>query len=180
MKNMALGRDYATQACEIAHALTVVGERWTLLILRDAFYGVTRFNDFQTHLGMSRSVLAERLQKLEHAGISLRRPYQTAPPRHEYMLTQRGIDLWPVLLTLHEWGSERTPQGQRLHFYRHASCQSQLGPYGQCQTCGPVAPQDVEVVPGEGVTQNPADPVSRALLKPHRLLTPLSPAAAEA
>src|SRR5690349_12960453 len=83
---MALGKDYATQECSIARALEVVGERWTLLVVRDAFYGVRRYNDFLVHLGIPRAVLAARLQTLTAEGILDKRRYQESPPRDEYVL----------------------------------------------------------------------------------------------
>lgn len=110
---MALGKDYSTQQCSIASALEVVGERWTLLVVRDAFYGVRRYNDFLSHLGMPRAVLATRLKSLEQAGILTKRRYQQSPPRDEYVLTERGIALWPTLRSLGLWGREHVEGGPR-------------------------------------------------------------------
>lgn len=103
---MALGKDYATQECSIARALEIVGERWTLLVVRDALYGVRRYNDFLVHLGIPRAVLAARLQALTAEGILEKRRYQESPPRDEYVLTDRGIALWPTLRSLGLWGRE--------------------------------------------------------------------------
>jgi DNA-binding HxlR family transcriptional regulator len=170
---MALGKDYATQECSIARALEVVGERWTLLVVRDAFYGVRRYNDFLVHLGVPRAVLAARLQTLTAQGILEKRRYQESPPRDEYVLTDRGIALWPILRSLGLWGREQFCE-KPLLVYRHAACGTELGPYGECSVCGTVVPvPDVEMVPGPGVDRAPADPVSRALLRPKRLLEPL-------
>ncbi|MGV9886060.1 winged helix-turn-helix transcriptional regulator [Streptomyces sp. NPDC003395] len=174
---MALGKDYAAQECSIARALEVVGERWTLLVIRDAFFGVRRYNDFLVHLGIPRAVLAGRLQTLTEQGILDKRRYQQTPPRDEYVLTERGIALWPTLRSLGLWGREH--YGERpLRLFRHATCGTarELGPYGECPDCGTIVPvTDVVMEPGPGLDRDPADPVSRALLRPRRLLQPLEP-----
>ncbi len=175
MECMALGKDYATQECSIARALEVVGERWTLLVVRDAFYGVRRYNDFLVHLGIPRAVLAARLQTLIAEGILDKRRYQESPPRDEYVLTARGLALWPTLRALGLWGRDFLNKPD-LRTFRHAVCgtEEELGPYGECPACGTVVPvSDVELMPGPGLDRDPADPVSRALLKPKRLLQPL-------
>jgi DNA-binding HxlR family transcriptional regulator len=170
---MALGKDYATQECSIASALEIVGELWTLLVVRDALYGVRRYNDFLVHLGIPRAVLASRLQALTAEGILEKRRYQESPPRDEYVVTDRGIALWPTLRSLGRWGREHLGEAQ-LRYFRHATCGTELGSYGECATCGTVVPvPDVEMVPGPGLDPDPADPVSRALLKPRRLLEPI-------
>lgn len=170
---MALGKDYATQECSIARALEVVGERWTLLVVRDALYGVRRYNDFLVHLGIPRAVLANRLQALTAEGILERRRYQESPPRDEYVVTDRGVALWPVLRALGLWGREHYGAAP-LRIFRHAECGTEIGPYGECPACGTSVPlADVEMVPGPGLDPEPTDPVSRALLKPKRLLRPL-------
>ncbi|GGZ79668.1 winged helix-turn-helix transcriptional regulator [Streptomyces echinoruber] len=170
---MALGKDYATQQCSIARALEVVGERWTLLVVRDALYGVRRYNDFLVHLGAPRAVLANRLQTLTAEGILEKRRYQESPPRDEYVVTERGTALWPVLLALGAWGREHYGE-DRLRVFRHAACDTELAPTGLCPACGVTVPaEDVLMVPGPGLDPDPADPVSRALLKPKRLLQPI-------
>ncbi|WP_405662817.1 helix-turn-helix transcriptional regulator [Streptomyces sp. NBC_01166] len=174
---MALGKDYAAQQCSIARALEVIGERWTLLVVRDALYGVRRYNDFLTHLGIPRAVLASRLQALTEAGVLARRRYQESPPRDEYVLTDRGEALWPTVRSLGLWGREHIEGSKPLRLFFHATCGSELGAYGQCAACGniPVPLEDVEMRPGPGLDPDPADPVSRALLTPRRLLQPLEP-----
>ncbi|CAM5528318.1 ArsR family transcriptional regulator OS=Streptomyces parvulus OX=146923 GN=Spa2297_12235 PE=4 SV=1 [Streptomyces parvulus] len=170
---MALGKDYAAQECSIARALEIVGERWTLLVIRDALYGVRRYNDFLVHLGIPRAVLAGRLQALTDEGILEKRRYQDAPPRDEYVVTDRGIALWPALRALGIWGREHLG-GQPMRVFRHASCGTELSPYDTCPACGTlVAVRDIEMRPGPGLDPDPADPVSRALLAPRRLLQPL-------
>lgn len=169
---MALGKDYAAQECSIARALEVVGERWTLLVVRDALYGVRRYNDFLVHLGIPRAVLAARLQALTAAGVLEKRPCPKAPRRHEYVVTERGRALWPTLRALSAWG--RDYESKPLRYFRHAACGTEVGLGGDCAACGTsVALEDVEMVPGPGLDPEPADPVSRALLKPRRLLEPV-------
>ncbi|MGW8953223.1 winged helix-turn-helix transcriptional regulator [Streptomyces sp. NPDC055709] len=172
---MALGKDYATQQCSIARALEVIGERWTLLVVRDAFYGVRRYNDFLVHLGAPRAVLAGRLQALIGAGVLEKRRYQESPPRDEYVLTEHGLALWPVLRSLGLWG-RGLPGAQQMRIFLHAPCGTELGAYGECPACGiGVPPAEVEMRPGPGLDLDPADPVSRSLLRPRRLLEPLDP-----
>jgi DNA-binding HxlR family transcriptional regulator len=175
---MGLGKDYASQECSLARTLEVVGERWTLLVVRDAFYGVRRYNDFLVHLGIPRAVLADRLQTLERAGVLERQPYQTSPQRYEYVLAGRGLALWPVVRSMIQWGDENLDGARRLRVFVHALCGSELGPSGECSTCGEpaVAPRDVEMLPGPDLdtARTDSDAVSRALLQPHRLLRPVN------
>lgn len=98
--------DYSRQRCAIAATLEVVGDPWTLLILRDAFWGVKRFEQWQERLGVARNVLAARLKALVAHGVLETRPYSERPPRHEYVLTAKGRDLRPVLLTMYDWGEQ--------------------------------------------------------------------------
>lgn len=171
---MALGKDYSTQQCSIARALEVVGERWTLLVVRDAFYGVRRYNDFLVHLGIPRAVLATRLKSLEQAGVLEKRRYQQSPPRDEYVLTERGLALWPVLRSLGLWGREHIEGVLPMRVFTHAACGTELGSYGECPACRTaVTPHDVEMLPGRGLDPEPDNPVSRALLGPRRLLLPV-------
>ncbi|WP_405845187.1 winged helix-turn-helix transcriptional regulator [Streptomyces sp. NBC_01518] len=99
----------APRVCSIADALGVVGERWTLLVLRELGFGVHRFNDIQTNTGAPRETLALRLRKLEEAGVVERRRYSEHPPRDEYMLTRAGKDIFPVLAALRAWGETHAP-----------------------------------------------------------------------
>src|SRR5919197_6007881 len=109
-----LKRDYEGQDCSIARALEVGGERWTLLIIRDAFLGLRRFDDFQQSLGIARNVLTDRLNRLVDEGIFERVRYSERPERHEYRLTQKGRDLQVALAGLRQWGdkhvSEKPPR----------------------------------------------------------------------
>src|SRR5438876_11226190 len=108
-----LKRDYEGQNCSIARALEVVGERWTLLIVRDAFLGLRRFEQFQESLGIARNVLTDRLNRLVDEGVLDRVRYSERPERYEYRLTQKGRDLSLALTALRQWGdtylSEKPP-----------------------------------------------------------------------
>lgn len=95
--------DTERQVCSVARALSVLGERWTLLIIRDAFRGTRRFDDFQASLDITRHRLSERLKKLVSAGVLTRVPYQERPVRYEYRLTRKGLALYPILMTLSQW-----------------------------------------------------------------------------
>ena len=101
-----LGRTYESQTCSVARTLELVGERWTLLIIRDAFLGVRRFGDFADRLGVARNVLQDRLERLVEAGILVKVPYQERPLRHEYRLTEMGRDLWPSIVALLQFGDK--------------------------------------------------------------------------
>jgi len=101
--------DLADEACPVARGLSVIGDRWTMLVLRDCFLGVRRFEQMQERLGITRHVLADRLRKLEAAGVLRREPYQQRPLRHEYRLTDRGKALYPVLVSLIDWANANVP-----------------------------------------------------------------------
>ena len=167
-----LGKDYENQDCAIAHALGTIGERWTLLIIRDAFYGVRRFSDFQSNLEIPKAVLADRLRGLVEDGVLERRQDPDHAGRHLYELTAAGRDLWPVLHALLVWGTRHHRPGSRL--FRHAECGSEIDDRGACRTCGITPePQDIVTVRRRGRGLKRDDPVSVALRTPHRLLTPL-------
>ncbi len=171
---MPLGTGYRRQDCSLARALELVGERWTLLILRDCFLGVRRFSDLLAHLDVSRGVLADRLDSLVGHGL-LRR---TGTGHQEYELTDAALDLWPALYALLQWGERRTaPSAGPRRFYTHLDC-GRLGGDARCETCGEQpGPGDVVLSPGPGADPTLRDdPVSRALRRPHRLLEPLRPA----
>src|SRR4029077_1104873 len=111
-----LRRDYPNQACSLAHSLEVIGERWSLLIVRDVMNGNRRFSGIQASLGIARNVLSARLQRLIDEDILERRAYQESPPRYEYFLTEKGLDLWPALIALMGWGDRHSgnPEGPPL------------------------------------------------------------------
>lgn len=129
--------DFSEMDCSIARTLGLIGERWSLLVLRDAFYGLKRFEDFQHDLGIARNVLADRLKKLVDHGLLERRLYEDRPPRYEYRLTLKGRDLLPVLLSLMRWGdrwesSSDEPPVELIH----TSCGNATHPVSSCAHCG--------------------------------------------
>jgi DNA-binding HxlR family transcriptional regulator len=129
-------RIYEGQDCSIARALEVVGERWTLLVLRESFYGTSRFDDFHGRLGIARNVLQARLELLIDEGILVRSRYMERPPRYEYKLTQAGLDLAPVLVALLQWGDRhRAPAGPPLEV-AHAACGGDINAALVCERCG--------------------------------------------
>ena len=169
---MMLGKDYELQDCSIARALEVIGERWTLLIARDAFFGVRRFNDFQSHLDVPKAVLSDRLAGLVAEGILERRPDPQHAGRHLYELTAAGRDLWPVLYSLLVWGGRHRQTNSRV--FRHAACSSLIDEAGRCPTCGIMPqPEDLLTEPRRGRGTKRNDPVAIALRRPHRLLEPV-------
>jgi DNA-binding HxlR family transcriptional regulator len=172
-----LGKDYVGQDCALARALESIGERWTLLILRDAFYGVRRFNEFQAHLDIPKAVLSDRLGGLVEDGILERLPDPEHAGRQVYELTDAGRDLWPSIYALLMWGSRhRAPNGR---VFRHVTCGTPLDEHGRCATCD-VTPgaEDVLSEPRRGRRASRRDdPVAIALREPHRLLEPLETAA---
>jgi len=112
IRRTMLRNDYAGQNCSIAATLEVVGERWTMLIMRDALAGICRFEDFQRRLGVAPNILNARLRRLVDAGVMERVPYQDRPPRYEYLLTESGRDFRPVIAALHDWGTAYCPAGR--------------------------------------------------------------------
>ena len=137
--------------CSIAQCLEVTGDWWTLLILRDVFLGVHRFDELQADLGISRNVLARRLDQLVADGILDRRPYSDAPPRSEYVLTAKGRDLWPVLDAMRRWGDTwQAPAGPPVELV-HVGCEERITVVPTCGACGePLTAADVRAVPGPG------------------------------
>jgi DNA-binding HxlR family transcriptional regulator len=133
-----LRRTYENQNCSIARSLETIGERWTLLILRDAFLGTRRFDDFQKSLGIARNVLTVRLKSLVDAGLLERRRYQERPDRYEYRLTERGIDLWPVLFTLMKFGDKHAVDGDDMPptLVTHKACGTEIDAHMCCPACG--------------------------------------------
>ena len=104
-----LPRTYDNQVCSVARALEAIGDRWTMLVIRDAFVGARRFDEFQQRLGIARNVLADRLSRLVDEGILEKHEYQERPQRFEYRLTSKGVDLFPVLVSLMKWGDRHAP-----------------------------------------------------------------------
>ena len=138
--------------CSIARALDVVGDWWTPLIVRDAWFGITRFEGFHDRLGIPRNTLTSRLDKLVARGVLERRPYQEQPARFDYLLTAKGRDLYEVLWSLARWGDrwEPTTLGPPIQV-RHLTCGAVIEPAASCPTCGErLVPADLQPTPGPG------------------------------
>ena len=140
--------------CSVAQCLEVVGEWWTLLILRDVFLGVTRFDEFQERLGISRNVLGQRLASLIEHGVLTKVPYSERPPRYDYRLTEKGRDLWPVITTMRQWGDKHAaPVGPPLELI-HKPCGEITEGQLTCVACGhPMDERNVRAVPGPGAVE---------------------------
>jgi len=142
--------DLADQNCSVARSVAVIGDRWTLLILRDCFLGVRRFEVFEQRLGISRSIIADRLKTLVDEGVLRREAYQDRPVRHEYRLTDKGLALHPVIMAIVHWGDVHYAgaAGPPL-LHRHRACGCDFTPVQTCSECGEaVAARDVEVRAG--------------------------------
>jgi DNA-binding HxlR family transcriptional regulator len=146
-----LRADYSGQNCSVARSLEVVGERWTILILRETFLGTYRFDEIQRNLGVARNVLQTRLERLVEAGILRKVPYQERPPRYEYRLTAKGVDLWPVVVALIKWGDRyEAPNGPPV-LLTHKDCGGELDDRRRCSRCGEdVEAWDAQAQPGPG------------------------------
>jgi DNA-binding HxlR family transcriptional regulator len=143
---------FADMACSIARTLDVAGEPWSPLILRDVYVGITRFDDIQRDLGISRKVLTERLKWLVDQGMLERRPYSDRPPRFEYVLTDKGLEFCDVLIVMTTWGDRWTagPEGPPVH-HRHRACGHVAHVELRCSKCGePMRAADIDVEPGPG------------------------------
>ena len=146
-------RDWFTnENCSVARTLEVVGERWTMLVLREAFFRVRRFEEFQRNTGAARNILSDRLRRLVEHGILERRRYQDHPPRFEYRLTEKGVDLYPVLISLMQWGDKHAPaESGPPVVLEHRTCGNPTTPAMTCSECGePVSARDMRALPGPG------------------------------
>ena len=145
--------ELAEQNCSIARPAALLGDRWTLVILRQAFNGTKRFEDFQSALGISRSLLSERLGRLVEAGVLRREPYKDeVRTRDRYRLTEMGLDLYPVLMALREWGDRYLAEDGPPLQVRHRDCGGEPILELRCSKCGEqVGARDAEAVPGPGV-----------------------------
>ena len=150
-QRMGRTADYSHQICSVAATLEVIGDPWTMLILRDAFGGVRRFEQWQDGLGVARNVLAARLKTLVGHGVLERRAYSERPPRFEYWLTPKGDDLFGVLMTMAAWGARHVygDLGCPAHFV-HKACGQPFTPGLVCEACaGRVHPGDLVKVLGD-------------------------------
>lgn len=149
-----LRNDYENQVCSIASALEVVGERWSLLIVREVFLGVRRFDEMQADLGIARNVLQTRLTRLVERGVLEKRRYQERPRRYEYRLTDKGLDLWPTLVALMQWGDQHAvPEGGPPVLLEHRGCGGSVDEHRLCGRCGErLSARDSVALPGPGVS----------------------------
>lgn len=140
-------QDIDQQPCSLARSLAIIGDNWTLLVLRDCFLGVRRFDDFQQRLGVTRHVLSDRLRKLADGGVLEKVAYQERPLRHEYRLTPMGRDLYPVIAHLAQWGDKYLAGDAGPPLVRvHRQCGEPLEAKLQCGHCGDsVEAQDIRL-----------------------------------
>ena len=150
--------DFSQMTCSIARSLAVAGEPWSPLVLRDVWVGINRFDDLQRDLGLSRKVLAERLKHLVEAGMLERQAYSERPPRHEYVLTRKGLEFVDVLIALAAWGDRWTAgaAGPPV-LLRHHACGHRTHAEVRCAHCQePLHAADVTPEPGPGAVPRPA------------------------
>ena len=140
------------EPCSLARTVAVIGDRWSLLILRECFLRKRRFEAFQSSLGITRHLLAERLKKLVRFGVLRRIPYQESPKRYEYILTQKGLDLYPVIMSIVHWGNIHMVDARgRPMLHEHKKCGKMFDPVMICSECGePIEAKGVHVHPGPG------------------------------
>jgi DNA-binding HxlR family transcriptional regulator len=140
------------EPCSVARTVAVIGDRWSLLILRECFLRTRRFEAFQAALGITRHLLAERLKKLVRLGVLRRVPYQESPKRYEYILTQKGLDLYPVMMSIVHWGDKHmVDERGRPLLHEHQNCGKMFDPVLVCSECGePLSAKQVHVHPGPG------------------------------
>jgi DNA-binding HxlR family transcriptional regulator len=144
-----LPRTYDNQVCSVARALEAIGDRWTMLVIRDAFVGIRRFEDFQRDLGIARNVLTDRLTRLVDDGILERHRYRERPERFEYRLTEKGIDLWPVMVSLMKWGDRYAAPHGPPTLILHRYCGGYVDERFRCTKCGAdVDARSAEARPG--------------------------------
>jgi DNA-binding HxlR family transcriptional regulator len=156
-----LGNDYSSQTCSIAGTLEVVGERWSLLIVRNVFLGLRRFDQIQENLKIARNVLQTRLQRLTEQGVLERVPYQEHPPRYEYRLTEKGLDLWPTIVALMQWGDRHAaPVAGPPVLLEHRGCGGRVDAHRVCEKCGkPLDVREARALAGPGAS--PEHPLVR-------------------
>jgi DNA-binding HxlR family transcriptional regulator len=156
------------ETCSLARAISVIGDRWTLLILRDCFLRVRKFEEFQERLGITRPILASRLKKLVDEFVLTKVAYQQKPVRYEYRLTPKGLDLYPVLMAIVHWGDTHMAgrKGRPL-LHTHELCGKDFDPVMVCSECGePVAARQVRVHPGPGAKGRQHLPLDTVMARP--------------
>lgn len=145
--------------CSIARTMDLLGDWWTPLVLREAFYGIRRFDAFQSSLGIARNTLADRLRRLVETGLLEKRPYQTEPVRHDYVLTEMGRDFYGVLLTMNRWGDRwlTGEEGPPVVFH-HDGCGHESHAEVVCAHCRePMTPEDTHPRMGRGYPRRLAE-----------------------
>jgi DNA-binding HxlR family transcriptional regulator len=154
------------EPCSVARTVAVIGDRWSLLILRECFLRVRRFEAFQSSLSITRHLLSERLKKFVRFGVLRRVPYQDSPKRYEYILTQKGLDLHPIMMAIVHWGdTHMLDERGRPLLHQHEGCGKMFDPVMVCSECGDVLnAKHVHVHPGPGKRLQAATCVYR---KPH-------------
>ena len=170
---MALPREYSDEICPVARSLEIVGERWTLLVVRDAFYGVRRFSDFCAHLNIPKAVLSERLSLLVREGVLTKQA--GVGRRDEYVLTAKGRQLWPAIWSLVSWGNANYVDQSHRRSYRHAGCGGRIGADRVCGRCGQLPDVADLVLHPPRRPRDHDDAVSLVLRRPHRMLEPIYP-----
>ncbi len=153
----------AGRHCSVARTLEILSNAWTFLVVREAFFGIRRFQDFQTELGIPRATLTDRLQRLTAAGIFKQIRYQTSPDRFEYRLTDKGIDLYPSFLALMRWGDQWLWRGKTppLALF-HNKCGQWIEPVTVCSRCARrIKPEQVSYRDGSGAGRSSASPRQR-------------------
>lgn len=144
--------DWTRENCAVGNTLAILGERWTLLVLREAFLGVRRFDQIQRNTGIARNILTDRLSTLVLNGVLRRERYQERPERFEYRLTEKGLDLYPILLTIMDWGSKHG--GGRAMQLTHKSCGATVMPQLACPECGErIEARDMRAVRDEALSR---------------------------
>ena len=164
------------EACSVARTVSIIGDRWTLLILRDCFLRVRRFEEFQRRLGVTRPILSDRLRKLVDKFILAKVPYQQGPLRYEYRLTPKGLALYPIMLAIVHWGDEHMSDKKgRPLLHQHSVCGHDFDPVLVCSECAAaIQPREVQVRPGPGAKNSgyiPRDVGAAAVRAPRRRAT---------
>ena len=141
--------ELAEENCSMARTMSVIGDQWTLMVLRDCFVGVTRFDDFKRNLGIGRTLLSTRLNKLVDEGVLKKVPYQNHPPRFDYKLTAKGLDLYPAIIHLVAWGDRHYFSGNGPIKHVHRTCGHEFRPTLHCSECNEeITARDVSISAG--------------------------------
>lgn len=144
------------ESCSLARTLGIIGDRWTLLVLRDCFLRIRKFEEFHSRLGVSRAILTERLDKLVENFILAKVPYQERPTRYEYRLTPKGLAMYPIIMSIVHWGDvHMAGRKGRPVLHRHQTCGQLFDPVLVCSECRePIDPRTVDVLVGPGASSS--------------------------